>query len=245
VSITWNDEQARCALALSILSNEPDAHRILGDLLEEHGDTGLAQWARSKKSGPRKKLDIALAILQPQSSVPLAVDFLLHALNQLSPPYELEDVIPAVEALQQWSETLEVNEVLKQSVECLLAIQIWSICPDDVFLSGRPVSTNWQLGMAFTSLANCVMFAARSETETDSQASRHLRNEAALQARNVAKYTRDEVCNHMHLQESQQQPKRYKQGDRYGYHRYSSRPYQKELLWQITHTRHLLEESSS
>jgi hypothetical protein len=246
VSVNWNDEQARCGLALGILDNEPDAHRILGDLLEEDGETGLAQWARSKKNGRRKRLDIVLAILHPQLSVRLATEFMSHILPQISPPYILDSITTAVAELRDWSSTLAINATLRRSVDCLLPVTAMNIPCHHHFLEGCPSEDKWQLGLALKALANCAMLAARCEREPCSQTARRLTNDSALQARNVAKHTRDEVCYHMPLVPRDQQHRGYGAADsRYVYHRYSSKPYSNELTWQTDHTRAMLEEECS
>jgi len=68
----------RYRLAMAVLDGEKDAHKILGDLLEEQGQRGLAQWARSRKSKRRKRLDFVLALLPHDAAIRLACDFVGH-----------------------------------------------------------------------------------------------------------------------------------------------------------------------
>jgi len=63
---------------MAVLDGERDAHKILGDLLEEQGQRGLAQWARSRKSKRRKRLDFVLALLPHDAAIRLACDFVGH-----------------------------------------------------------------------------------------------------------------------------------------------------------------------
>lgn len=69
------DEHDILTLVLGVLDREPDANRILGDLLEESGHIATAQWARAKKTKIRQRLDLALAVLPPGMSLGLVTDF--------------------------------------------------------------------------------------------------------------------------------------------------------------------------
>ena len=66
------------ALALDVLNNQRDAHKILGDLLEEMGDTAGAQFARSDRKNPRKRLDLAIGLLPMLAAARIACDYFVH-----------------------------------------------------------------------------------------------------------------------------------------------------------------------
>lgn len=69
----------RLGLALAMLEGDKDAHKILGDLLEEAGERGLAQWARSPKKGKTsKRMDFVFAILPHELVAQLGCDFVDH-----------------------------------------------------------------------------------------------------------------------------------------------------------------------
>lgn len=68
--------------ALAVLDGEPGAHKIVADLLEEEGRIGHAQWARSKKSKSRQRLEFAVSLLPADVALRLACDFVEHVLEQ-------------------------------------------------------------------------------------------------------------------------------------------------------------------
>lgn len=68
-------------LGLGVLNHEPDTHKILADVLEEQGELGMAQWARSKKSSRVKRLDFVLAILPTRLALGVACSFAARALE--------------------------------------------------------------------------------------------------------------------------------------------------------------------
>lgn len=68
-------------LGLGVLNHEPDTHKILADVLEEQGELGMAQWARSKKSSRIKRLDFVLAILPTRLALGVACSFAARALE--------------------------------------------------------------------------------------------------------------------------------------------------------------------
>ncbi len=63
-------------LILAVLDREPDAHRILADLLEEAGQPGAAQHARAKKSKTQKRIDFALTAMPARLAIGIACEFL-------------------------------------------------------------------------------------------------------------------------------------------------------------------------
>lgn len=75
-------------LGLSVLKHEPDTHKILADILEEQGERGMAQWARSKKSSRIKRLDFVLAVLPIRVGVRVACDFAERALEMKPQPLQ-------------------------------------------------------------------------------------------------------------------------------------------------------------
>lgn len=76
-----HDHRELYTFALEILDRQPAAHIVVADLLEELGDQGLAQWARSRKSNLRKRLDLVLAMLPCEVTLILGCDFVQHAVE--------------------------------------------------------------------------------------------------------------------------------------------------------------------
>ena len=75
------DAHDRYVLALGVLDGDKDTHKILGDMLEEQGDRGLAQWARARKGKRTKRVDFVLGMLPYKTSLQLGCVFFEHSLN--------------------------------------------------------------------------------------------------------------------------------------------------------------------
>ncbi len=103
------DLQHTTALAIGVLDGDAMSHKILADLLEEMGDRQNAEFARSDKKKPRKRLDLALGLLPMFDSLRLSCDFCEHAQSSNPALFErlddlVGDVIPAV---RQWCDAPE------------------------------------------------------------------------------------------------------------------------------------------
>lgn len=107
----------RLQFALEILNGEPDAHRIVADLLEEQGEPGLASWARGRKNNGRKRLEFAISLLPPEAAIRLGCDFADHALDRLRPGIrfipQLANAVASIrDAFAGWPDPAELEQSL-------------------------------------------------------------------------------------------------------------------------------------
>jgi hypothetical protein len=94
-------------LALSVLDGEPDAHRLLADLLDEQGERGLAQWARKSKGAKLRRLEFVLILLPWRTSLSLGCDFVAHAFGSHN---RLNQIIsPTLTAVRAWAADADVE----------------------------------------------------------------------------------------------------------------------------------------
>ena len=70
------ESNERLMLIVDMLDGVPESHKILADLLEESGDRGLAQWARTRKGPSVRRLGFALAVLPYRKSIEIGCHFL-------------------------------------------------------------------------------------------------------------------------------------------------------------------------
>jgi len=96
----------RLHFALDVLNGEPDAHRIVADLLEEQGEAGLADWARGRKNNGRKRLEFAISLLPADAAVRLGCDFVEHVLDGLRRSFRaVPQIVNAVTSIRDAFQT--------------------------------------------------------------------------------------------------------------------------------------------
>jgi hypothetical protein len=101
------DASDRYQLALCVLDNEPEAHLILADLLEEEGEPGSAAFARRAGDDLADRLAAALCVLPMHAMIRLGCNFVEHLLDRR--PGLLYEVATrdwlrdGLRALRQWA----------------------------------------------------------------------------------------------------------------------------------------------
>lgn len=95
------NEEDVLTLILAVLDREPDAHRILADLLEEAGQPGAAQHARAKKSKTQKRIDFALTAMPARLAIGIACEFLQSEWKLRYKRYR--DVVKLLDELRAWT----------------------------------------------------------------------------------------------------------------------------------------------
>ena len=113
------DFNIRLQLAQGVLLGEKDAHQVLGDLLEESGEPGLAQWARAEKVGVFRRLDFVLAILPYRYTLCLGCDFMAAASTSFG---VARHVNPILKRVRDWS--LNLNQNSDETLNCDLATAV-------------------------------------------------------------------------------------------------------------------------
>jgi len=106
------------ALALELLAGEKDVNKVLADLFEEAGDSGIAQWARSSKGKRRKRLDFVLGILPYRVGLLLACDFIEHCCRGEGAGVPKR----TLSALRSWCREEKTNADLE---DIAAAVEIW------------------------------------------------------------------------------------------------------------------------
>ncbi len=89
----------RYGFAIDVLDGAKNSNKILADLLEEAGERGAAQWARSRKGKRQKRLHFVLSILPVKTALALGCDFADHvARGDLTP-----DGQEAIDTIRAWA----------------------------------------------------------------------------------------------------------------------------------------------
>jgi len=250
-----NDEE-RCFLALSILDGELEAHRILADLLEEEGDAGLANWARSRKGrNHRKRFEISIGVLPAKVDVALAAEFALHMMQWLDRPYpEMSPFAANVDVVLKWAKGETRDAFLVAACQEFATASFFDLAgadrmygEDNVIYGALPGETVWQLGLALSSLARAAQSALDSAESREPRMIRHFRNETAHLTRATAKACREELCHHIYPQNIDEHLAfhamgHYGNANRYRYHKHSNVPGRNELTWQMEHVREVLRD---
>lgn len=249
-----NDEE-RCFLALSILDGELEAHRILADLLEEEGDAGLANWARSRKGrNHRKRFEISIGVLPAKVNVALAAEFVLHVIQWLERPYpELRSIVANVEVVLKWARGEMRDAFLVAACQELSSASFVQVSGDrmfgeeNIFYGELPGETDWQLGLALSSLAQAAQTALDNAESREPRMIRHFRNETAHLTRATAKACREELCHHIYPRDIDEHLAfhtmgHYGNANRYRYHKHSNVPGRNELTWQMEHVVEVLRD---
>ena len=188
------DDRQRLQFALEILDRERDAHKILADFLEELGDVGHAQWARSRKNSSRKRLEFAISLLPASAAVQLGCDFIERFVERQRG--ELHDTGRVLRTLAnvrsyQVDETHARSEIETQA----------EIIRNDRFLWFRSLDPNStarevaeSANSACSGLANA-LFAIGAKAEFrdagDSRKARHAGQQCRLAIRNLCRHARD------------------------------------------------------
>lgn len=124
-------------LALGVLNQDEGTHHILGDLLEEEGDLGMAQWARAKKNNRYKRLDFVLGILPYHVALDCVAEFAIQAIK-ISTEYvksfrtrvdyyevsSCEPITSALANIQMWARREEMEESISRSLSVLANYQV-------------------------------------------------------------------------------------------------------------------------
>ncbi|MFK7768142.1 MAG: hypothetical protein AB8B55_13040 [Mariniblastus sp.] len=109
----------RLMLVVDMLDGVPESHKILADLLEESGDRGLAQWARSRKSNQKKRLSFALAVLPYRKSLQIGCHFLATRLN--SEGLWIEPLVEEINSIHGWAqEPVDVSRPASEHTNFLI-----------------------------------------------------------------------------------------------------------------------------
>ena len=249
-----NDEE-RCFLALSILDGELEAHKILADLLEEEGDAGLANWARSRKGrNHRKRFEISIGVLPAKVNVALAAEFVLHVMQWLERPYpDLPAFAAHAEVVRKWAQGDTREAFLVAACQELASARFYPMTgerplgEEHVIYGASPSDSDWQLGIAMSSLARAAQTALDSAESREPRMIRHFRNETAHLTRATAKACREELCHHIYPRDIDEHLAfhamgHYGNANRYRYHKHSSVPGRNELTWQIEHVMEVLRD---
>jgi hypothetical protein len=156
-------------LALSVLDGEPDAHRLLADLLDEHGERGLAQWARAGKAKRQRRLDFVIAVLPANLSVSLASEFLGYA---LAPLEEAQNLLHnALTPIRQWA-AAPAGDPPARALAALASSTPWIFGVRDVDRASQ------SLHMASALLRQSLEFYGRGDNRLAMQAEREASNAA-------------------------------------------------------------------
>lgn len=110
-------------LAICVLRNEPDAHLILADLLDEAGDAANAVFARSPKKNLRKRFDLTVGLLPVPVVLWISCEFASHVLSTSShfdPSFEFDF---AVQPFRTWAE-----QQLRDDVNTEIAPVDFDVC---------------------------------------------------------------------------------------------------------------------
>ena len=184
----------RLIFALSVLDGEEGAHRILGDMLEEEGDRGLAQWARARKGKRHKRIDFVLGLLPHQVSLGLACDFLAHSLDlmdkhewrnprmgaRVSGQRLLRSRIGALSVISDWSRGLATSEQMAAQRSKIHSVGPWAHGIQD-------------LNLATQALLVAVDYSIAASHSEDASTARHQASESRNSSRKVAKLSRQFV----------------------------------------------------
>lgn len=222
-------DDERFFLLLEMLDGDKHAHKVLADLLEERGERGLAQWARARKIRSTKRLQFALALIPSRLGVPLACDFVEHALEQRR-QFEERDASRTDVVLNVVARLREAvcNEQLRE--------QTAAICGSLAELPGTST-----LHFAAASLSSAVRAALEADRCKSFAQSRHLEEQSRLFVRRTAK----EAAKLAWYDQDSESKRRLRRwlgtafGDGLIYDPHSTA---KELRWQIERTKEILEQ---
>lgn len=91
-------------IAISLLQNEPDAHLVLADLLEEQDDPWLAARARLLEDKAAERLGIAMGVLPQLSAIRQGCNFIEHFLESQPDVYEYPAIVrTSMKLLRDWT----------------------------------------------------------------------------------------------------------------------------------------------
>jgi hypothetical protein len=190
----------RLHFALDVLNGEPDAHRIVADLLEEQGEAGLADWARGRKNNGRKRLEFAISLLPVDAAVRLGCDFVEHALDRQRRSFRsVPQIIHAVAAIREafqvphpaapressplaWAEYLTSGELLNVYAET--NISPWE----------RQFAILFEIRAGLEELAQSVRHASSAEERRrvgNERKAVHLEHQARIAIRKLARRMRE------------------------------------------------------
>lgn len=83
----------RYSLGLAVVEGDRPARGILGDLLEEQGERGLAQWARRCGPNQRARLELGIMLLPCEVSLDVGREFLEWSCREIAAWAELKDFL--------------------------------------------------------------------------------------------------------------------------------------------------------
>ncbi len=185
----WQDKMI---FALSLLDGDREAHRILADMLEEEGDPGLANWARSRKGKRHKRLDFVLALLPHRISLRIACDFLVQSLTMVKQQEStgfgmthqddsfFPSLLSAVKGIADWTQGTIADETLDEYRHTVASVRA------DAYNLRLIDSTMLTLHGALT-----YALAADSLAPSDPRLSLHHACESRNASRKVAKASRE------------------------------------------------------
>jgi hypothetical protein len=166
-------------LALGLLDDEPDAHRILADLLDEQGERGLARWAR--RGRPQHRTEMLLYLLPYFAIVQIGCDAITTALEKWGDPQRVGECIRAIRHRTQSNNNADLEASLHQLGA--LAFPQSSITTD-YFDGVAHVRPGLQV---FHALVRCAQSAHAAEQQGEERIVRARTHEAATALRRCLK----------------------------------------------------------
>jgi len=128
------DERDILTLVLAVLDREPEAHRILADLLEETGQPGAAQFARAKKSKLQKRIDFTLTAIPARMAIGLGCQFLAKECRQIYRKYG--EAVKLLDQIQNWTSDEQSGDI-NSLLEMLFRVRVTHRQRMEVLTSGQ------------------------------------------------------------------------------------------------------------
>lgn len=99
-------------IAISLLQEEPDAHLVLADCLEEQDDPWLGARARRMEARAADRVGIAMGVLPQFSAIRQGCNFIEHFLETQPEVYEYRSSVrETIKAIRDWTATVAAEGV--------------------------------------------------------------------------------------------------------------------------------------
>jgi hypothetical protein len=189
----------RLHFALGILDGEPDAHRVVADLLEEQGEPGLADWARGRKNNGRKRLEFAIGLLPPDAAVRLGCDFAEHVLNGVRRtirvvPQILNAVASIRESFRARPEATAISDSALSWAEFLVSQELLDLYDENITRWERQFTVLFELRAGLERLSQTVrhvLSANEQRRDGNERKAVHLEHQARVAVRKLARRMRE------------------------------------------------------